>query len=194
MRHRIRSASPVHAPDPIPLRALPSLGGPLGLALFDGLDARSCGLPVVRPVLGDPVELNLTALRDASPAERLPLGVPQWLVAGELDRILPGSHGRSYQEWARAAGDESRLHPGPRAGSLGGHRPGDACVGGGGEGRSSPPGDGRPLERWGGMAPPPGLPLRMLLSCKDFGGRDSSLRVVPFRSLVLHPGGATCRR
>jgi pimeloyl-ACP methyl ester carboxylesterase len=45
-----------------------------------------------------------SALRDASPAERLPLGVPQWPVEGERDRILPGSHGRSYQERAQGEG------------------------------------------------------------------------------------------
>lgn len=109
MRARLPRESPLYQPDPLPLKGIISLGGPLDLALFDGLDANTCGLSVVRPLLGNADALDRDALRDASPAERLPLGTPQWMVAGELDRILPGEHAESYVTRAQAAGDESRF-------------------------------------------------------------------------------------
>jgi pimeloyl-ACP methyl ester carboxylesterase len=51
-------------------------------------------------------------------SERLPLGTPQWLIAGALDRILPREHGASYVERARAAGDEAWFLPVPDQGHF----------------------------------------------------------------------------
>jgi acetyl esterase/lipase len=45
----------------------------------------------------------------ASPIERLPLGVPQLLVHGDADDVVPASQSSSYAEAARAAGDEVDL-------------------------------------------------------------------------------------
>jgi acetyl esterase/lipase len=45
----------------------------------------------------------------ASPAERLPLGVPQVLVHGGADRIVPVGQSRRYAAAARAAGDACEL-------------------------------------------------------------------------------------
>jgi acetyl esterase/lipase len=49
------------------------------------------------------------AYADASPIERLPLGVPQLLVHGEADDVVPPSQSTAYAEAARAAGDEVEL-------------------------------------------------------------------------------------
>jgi acetyl esterase/lipase len=45
----------------------------------------------------------------ASPAERLPLGVPQLLVHGERDDIVPAEMSGAYARAARAAGDRLDL-------------------------------------------------------------------------------------
>jgi acetyl esterase/lipase len=45
----------------------------------------------------------------ASPAERLPLGVPQLLVHGEDDAIVPVAMSRAYERAARGAGDDVEL-------------------------------------------------------------------------------------
>jgi acetyl esterase/lipase len=45
----------------------------------------------------------------ASPAERLPLGVPQLMVHGEDDAIVPIAMSRAYERVARAAGDDVEL-------------------------------------------------------------------------------------
>jgi acetyl esterase/lipase len=46
---------------------------------------------------------------DASPIERLPIGVPQLLVHGTEDVRVPADTSRRYAEAARAAGDEVEL-------------------------------------------------------------------------------------
>jgi acetyl esterase/lipase len=45
----------------------------------------------------------------ASPAARLPLGIPQLLVHGTRDDIVPASMSRAYRDRAVAAGDEVEL-------------------------------------------------------------------------------------
>jgi acetyl esterase/lipase len=49
------------------------------------------------------------AYADASPIERLPLGVPQLLVHGEADDVVPPAQSAAYAESAGAAGDEVDL-------------------------------------------------------------------------------------
>jgi acetyl esterase/lipase len=49
------------------------------------------------------------AYADASPIEQLPLGVPQLLVHGEADDVIPASLSSTYAERAREAGDEVEL-------------------------------------------------------------------------------------
>ena len=45
----------------------------------------------------------------ASPIQRLPLGVPQVLVHGDADRLVPVGQSRRYAAAARAAGDRCEL-------------------------------------------------------------------------------------
>jgi dipeptidyl aminopeptidase/acylaminoacyl peptidase len=54
--------------------------------------------------------------RLASPRERLPLGVPQLLVHGELDDRVPVSMSRDHAAAASAAGDRADLAVIPGAG------------------------------------------------------------------------------
>ena len=49
------------------------------------------------------------AYADASPIEQLPLGVPQLLVHGEADDVIPAALSSAYAEAAREAGDEVKL-------------------------------------------------------------------------------------
>jgi acetyl esterase/lipase len=69
-------------------------------------EAQRLGLSrgVVGELLGDAPDWA-----HASPAERLPLGVPQLLVHGEDDAIVPISMSREYERAARAAGDDVEL-------------------------------------------------------------------------------------
>jgi pimeloyl-ACP methyl ester carboxylesterase len=57
---------------------------------------------------GYPDEVRRNYL-DASPAARLPLGIPQLLVHGEDDDLIPARASRRYVDAALAGGDPARL-------------------------------------------------------------------------------------
>jgi acetyl esterase/lipase len=70
---------------------------------------------VVAELLGGPPEKLGERYRMASPIERLPLGVPQRIVHGMRDDIVPFEMSRRYAE---KAGAEARLVPLERAGHF----------------------------------------------------------------------------
>jgi dipeptidyl aminopeptidase/acylaminoacyl peptidase len=59
--------------------------------------------------MGGSADERSDAYADASPIERLPVGVPALLVHGEADDVVPPSQSSAYAEAARAAGDEVEL-------------------------------------------------------------------------------------
>jgi pimeloyl-ACP methyl ester carboxylesterase len=66
---------------------------------------------------GDPHDLADHA-RAAAASERLPLGVPQVLVLGDHDDVVPQPIAEAYVRKARAAGDRARLLLVPGAGHF----------------------------------------------------------------------------
>lgn len=74
-----------------------------------------------------PISLRAVRLRSASPAARLPLGIPQVLVAGARDRIAPAALAGAYAGKARAAGDAVELLEIPSAGHFELVTPGSAA-------------------------------------------------------------------
>ncbi len=73
---------------------------------------------VVRELLGGTPDTVPERYATASPAELLPLGVPQLLVHGGRDRTVPASISRDYAERAIAAGDDIELVVDPRSGHF----------------------------------------------------------------------------
>ncbi len=63
-----------------------------------------CGDAIPR-LLGGPVRERGLRLAEASPIERLPLGVPVRLVCGARDEVVPVEQARAYERAARAKGD-----------------------------------------------------------------------------------------
>jgi pimeloyl-ACP methyl ester carboxylesterase len=104
----------------------PGIDGVIGLAPITALDdyqARSdrCGPTIVSRLLGgDQVTPEVRAERRAvtDPQRLLPLGVPQLLVMGERDRIVPVEHGAAWGRRARAAGDPVEVRVVPGAGHF----------------------------------------------------------------------------
>lgn len=106
--------------------------GVVGLAPVAGLEdfqARSdrCGSAIVGRLLGGSPETPVVGaaeamlderLKVADPQRLLPLGVPQLVVMGELDRIVPPSHGIAWRDEAEARGDEVELFVVPNAGHF----------------------------------------------------------------------------
>lgn len=63
----------------------------------------------VSPLLGGPVDEVPERYAEASPIELLPLGVPQRLLVGVLDPIVPLEQAERYAERARADGDDVQV-------------------------------------------------------------------------------------
>jgi acetyl esterase/lipase len=82
-------------------------------------DALRLGHGAVGELLGGRPDEVPTRYAVASPAEILPLGVPQILVHGLDDTVVPAGMSERYADRARAAGDDARYVPLPGVG----HRP-----------------------------------------------------------------------
>jgi acetyl esterase/lipase len=102
-RSRLPAGSPLHRPDPLPLRAAISLGGVIDLHRAWEL---RLGDGVVRDLLGGTPEEYPDRYAVASPAALLPLGVRQVLIHGEQDQPAPYALARDYAAAAQARGDD----------------------------------------------------------------------------------------
>ena len=116
-RPRVAKASDLFVADPLPLR------GVLGLAAITDLKTYRVGPPgschsSVDPLLGGDPEKVPARYAEASPRERLPLGVPQIFIQGEEDPIVDPASVRAYVELAVKAGDRAEVIPLPEAGHF----------------------------------------------------------------------------
>jgi acetyl esterase/lipase len=87
---------------PLRLRGVVGLGAITDLRA--GAAGGTCGDAIPR-LLGGPIQDRAVRLGEASPIERLPLGVPVRLVCGARDEVVPLAQARAYEQAARAAGD-----------------------------------------------------------------------------------------
>lgn len=92
--------------DPMPFRGVVALAPITDLAAY----ARqpNCGASVV-PLMGGPAERYSDRYGHVSPIARLPLRVPQRLIAAELDTIVPLALIEAYMETAEYVQDDAEL-------------------------------------------------------------------------------------
>lgn len=95
-------------------RCAPSVNAKAAVAIAGvvDLEAMCAAMPAGGPwigFLGGPPDVVPERYREASPAHLLPLDVPQELIHGDADDVVPIEVSRSYERKARAAGDEVRL-------------------------------------------------------------------------------------
>jgi len=90
----------------VPLKGIVSLAGVADLRRAYELKLSGT---VAGELMGGSPEQHPERYRDASPIERLPLGVPVRLVHGERDDIVPIEIAERYEKAARAKGDDCRL-------------------------------------------------------------------------------------
>lgn len=104
-RHRLAADSPLHTPDPLPVKGVIALAPAADLELT--YRNQTCGDAAGRLMGGSPEEFP-ERYRDGSPAALLPLGVPQLIINGVHDEgwLIVS---RAYQAKARAAGEEVEL-------------------------------------------------------------------------------------
>jgi len=105
-QHRVAKSSALHRDNPLPLKAVVSLAGIDDLATYRAQGPPACGGPRVIDLLdGSDSRGPWDLFQDTSPAEMLPIGVPQAIVSGSLDPIVPAPFGRAYAAKAATAGD-----------------------------------------------------------------------------------------
>ncbi|MBL8116258.1 MAG: alpha/beta hydrolase [Anaerolineae bacterium] len=113
-RAGLRSDSPVYVDNPLRLRGVVGLAGIIDLIGAAG--AGLCGENLSRVMGGLPVDVP-EHYQDASPMERLPLGVRQIHLVGEHDTGILANI-QAYVNAAVEAGDEVRLEILPEAGHF----------------------------------------------------------------------------
>ncbi len=111
-RRWIRDGELYH-PAPLRVHAAVSLAG-----LADLRQAWGMGFEVVGRLMGGSPDDFPARYGSASPAELLPLGVPQVVVYGEADRIVPAVLSADYGRTAVERGDEVRLTALPAVGHF----------------------------------------------------------------------------
>ncbi len=114
-RRKIAAGSPLAARNPLPLAGVVALGGPGDLRDFDSYGDAMCGEGTIPRLLGGTPAEYPDRWHDASPSSFLPLGVPQVMLAGESDRIMPRPKLEAWATAARAAGDRVEVIVVPKA-------------------------------------------------------------------------------
>jgi acetyl esterase/lipase len=115
-RAKLDPSSALHVASPLPMHGVVSLAGPGDLRDFDEYGDAICGPQTIPRLLGGtPTEVP-ERWHDASPSSYLPLGVPQVMLAGEFDRIMPRVRLERWADAARAAGDRVDVVVVPKAG------------------------------------------------------------------------------
>lgn len=97
---------PLRGPDPFIPRAAVSLAGILDLAAYRQTGPDACGGPTTIDALtGAASHPRKDVFADTSPAAMLPIGLPQAIISGDLDSIVPSQFGADYAARASALGD-----------------------------------------------------------------------------------------
>jgi acetyl esterase/lipase len=116
-RSRLPKDSPLYSAHPIKISHVVSLGGLPDLEATAASPDNGCGTDVVSHLVGKPGTRS-DVYADTSVPRLLPLGVPQDLVNGRADAIIPLRLGTGYVDQARAKGDRAALHIVERTGHV----------------------------------------------------------------------------
>jgi acetyl esterase/lipase len=115
-RRRLDAASEIRGgAEPLPLAGVVPLAAVTDLRR--ALEEAVCETMAAELLGGRPDEVSIRC-DEASPIERVPLGVPQRLVSGALDAIVPPGFSADYAARAVRAGDDAALTLVPGAGHF----------------------------------------------------------------------------
>jgi acetyl esterase/lipase len=101
-RHGLDPSDPIRGADPLPIRGVVSLAGIADLEAY--VSEEGCGASIPDLIGGHPSVAPERLLR-TSPVAMLPLGVPQIMVSGTRDTIVPPDNAADYARTAQAHGD-----------------------------------------------------------------------------------------
>lgn len=116
-RSTLPKVSELHSAKPLSLRGVVGLAPIADLASYRVGAPESCNASVDQ-LLGGTLEEQPQRYAQASPLARLPLGVSQWLLVGELDGIVPPAGVAAYATAARDAGDHVAVIVEPGSGHF----------------------------------------------------------------------------
>ena len=117
-RPKLPGDSPLRTAQPLPIAHVISLGGLPDLEATAASPDNGCGTEVVAQLVGTPSPARPDVYRDTSVPRLLPIGVPQDLVNGREDLIIPIRLATGYEARARKAGDKAVLHIVPATGHV----------------------------------------------------------------------------
>jgi acetyl esterase/lipase len=117
-RPKLPASSQLHTAHPLPIAHVISLGGLPDLEATAASPDNGCGTDVVAQLVGVPSASRPDVYADTSVPRLLPIGVPQDLVNGHEDRIVPMRLATGYVAQAEAAGDWATLHIVPATGHV----------------------------------------------------------------------------
>jgi acetyl esterase/lipase len=120
-RKRAPRTSEVSMANPLPVRGAVSLAGIVDMRAFAEYGRQPCGERHIR-VMGGTPDRQPARYAAVSPAELLPLGIPQVLIWGAEDTVVPESLFQDYERRARAAADTVEII------SLAGESHHDLCM------------------------------------------------------------------
>ena len=116
-RPKLPKGSPLRTAAPLPIAHVVSLGGLPDLEATAASPDNGCGVDVVARLVGAP-GIRSDVYADTSVPRLLPIGVPQDLVNGREDRIIPVRLATGYEAQAKQAGDTVALHFVPATGHV----------------------------------------------------------------------------
>ncbi len=117
-RHKLPAGNPLRGAHPLPIAHVVSLGGLPDLEAAAADPSQGCGTEVVARLVGPPLPTHRDVYADTSVPRLLPLGVPQDLVNGAQDSIIPPRHGTGYVARAQRAGDAISIRFVPATGHV----------------------------------------------------------------------------
>ena len=117
-RHRLPPESPLYSADPLPIRGVVNLAGPVDLTANIAGYQSLCRDSVITGLMGGTPETVPERYAHASAIRHVPLGVPQLFVIGDHEDFVPQRFAEAYVHAASAAGDSIRLLVLPRTGHF----------------------------------------------------------------------------
>ena len=117
-RSRLPANSALYATNPLPVRGVVDLAGPVDLTANIAGYQTLCRDTVITGLLGGTPATVPERYAHASAIRLLPLGVPQVLVIGEHEDFVPRPLMEAYAQAAVRAGDQVRLVVIPRVGHF----------------------------------------------------------------------------
>ena len=104
-RRKLPANSALPGGDPLPLSGVMTLAGIDDLAAYAAVGPACGGAATIEALVGARTRPAEQRYLDTSPRMLLPIGVPQVIVSGARDGIVPPEFGRNYAAAAKAAGD-----------------------------------------------------------------------------------------